>query len=249
MDRAGKRLRPVDLARAAGISTQQVRNYEEAGALPAAPRTPSGYRSYDARHRNALLTYRALVRGYGTDTALAIMRAVHAGDIPQTLTLIDAGHAALHEQRLSLEATQNALEVVAEENPDSSAPGRSGMRIGEVAAYLGIRASALRVWESAGLLAPRREHGTRYRSFDPADIRDARIIHMLRQSGYLLPQIRSVLDGLRHTGNTDALRAAIEQRQKQLIQRSTAMLEGASLLHRYITGEQISGADAGGAGG
>ena len=55
--RAEGRLRPVDLARAGGISTQQVRNYADAGVLPPAPRTPSGYRVFTAEHRRALLTY------------------------------------------------------------------------------------------------------------------------------------------------------------------------------------------------
>ncbi|WP_037676124.1 MerR family DNA-binding transcriptional regulator, partial [Streptomyces afghaniensis] len=39
-----RRLRPVDLARLAGVSTQQIRNYEDAGVLPPAARTESGYR-------------------------------------------------------------------------------------------------------------------------------------------------------------------------------------------------------------
>ncbi|HYH33363.1 MAG TPA: MerR family DNA-binding transcriptional regulator, partial [Pseudonocardia sp.] len=59
-------LRPVDLAREAGISAQQVRNYEAAGILPPAPRTASGYRRYAMEHVDALRTYRALVPGFGT---------------------------------------------------------------------------------------------------------------------------------------------------------------------------------------
>jgi DNA-binding transcriptional MerR regulator len=230
-------LRPIDLARAAGISTQQIRNYADAGILPPTPRTPAGYRRFDARHRQALLTYRALARGYGSDTARAVMQAVHAGDLPAALSLVDAGHAALHEQRRSLQATGEALEAVAEQAPDPSAVPRSGMRIGAVAALLGVRSSALRVWESAGLLAPAREPGTRYRRFGSADIRDARMISMLRQGRYPLPQVQRILDGLRRTGSSDALRAAIAQRRAGLNQRATAMLEGSSHLHHYVTGD------------
>ena len=62
-------LRPVDLARTASISTQQVRNYEAVGILPPAARTASGYRRYRGRHRDALLTYRALAAGHGSATA------------------------------------------------------------------------------------------------------------------------------------------------------------------------------------
>ncbi|GAA3815705.1 MerR family transcriptional regulator [Sphaerisporangium flaviroseum] len=244
MSREEAGLRPIDLARTAGISTQQIRNYADAGILPPAPRSPAGYRRFGVAHRRALLTYRALARGYGWDTARAIMQAVHAGDLPLALTLVDAAHAMLHEQRLSLQATGEALEAVAEETPDASAPPRSGMRIGEVAASLGVRASALRVWESAGLLTPGREPGTGYRRFGSADVRDARMINMLRQGRYPLSQIQPVLDGLRRTGSSDALRAAIAQRREGLHQRATAMLEGAGHLHHYVTGEDQAAGDA-----
>ncbi len=229
-------LRPIDLARMAGISAQQIRNYEEAGILPPAPRTPAGYRTFGAGHRRALLAYRALAKGYGLHTAQAIMRAVHAGDVPGALTLVNAGHAALHEQRLSLQRASDALEAIAGQGADPSAPvPRSGVRIGEVAARLGVRTSALRVWESAGLLTPQREPGTGYRCFGPADVRDARIVATLRQSHYPLPQIRPILDGLRRTGSSDALRAALAQRRAALTQQTAAMLEGSSHLHHYLT--------------
>jgi len=41
-------LRPIDLARATGISVQQVRNYESWGLLPPTSRSKSGYRLYAA---------------------------------------------------------------------------------------------------------------------------------------------------------------------------------------------------------
>ncbi|RCG26884.1 MerR family transcriptional regulator [Sphaerisporangium album] len=230
----GPGLRPVDLARLVGVSTQQIRNYADAGVLPPAPRTPSGYRRFDERHRGALLTYRTLAAGYGWDTARSIMQAVHAGDLPSALALVDAAHAMVHEQRRALQATGEALEAVAVQDPGDPASSRAGMRIGEVAAHLGVRTSALRVWESAGLLAPRREPGTGYRRFGPADVRDARMIIMLRQGRYLFPQIRLVLDGLRRTGGSDALRAAIAQRRAELTGRARAMLEGAGRLNDYL---------------
>jgi DNA-binding transcriptional MerR regulator len=228
-------LRTVDLARAAGISTQQVRNYLDAGVLPPAARTPTGYRTFDLRHRAALLTYRALARGYGPAAAKAIMQAVTDGDVPQALALVDAGHAALHEQRLSLRATGEALEAVAEQRPDAAAVPRSGIRIGELAAHLGVRTSALRVWEAAGLLSPHREPVTRYRRYGAADARDAQMIRMLRQGRYRVPQIRAILDGLRRAGSSEALRAAIAQRHAELTQQARAMLDGASHLHAYLT--------------
>ncbi|MER7014090.1 MerR family transcriptional regulator [Saccharopolyspora sp. NPDC000359] len=221
------KLRPVDLARAAGISTQQVRNYLDAGVLPPARRTESGYRCFHDRHLRALLTYRALVRGFGIHTAQAIMHAVHAGAVPKALELVDAGHAALHEQRRSLDEIGAALEAVADQAP---AP-KADMRIGDLAAHLGVRTSALRVWESEGLLVPERERGTGYRCYRPPDIRDAQVVHMLRQARYPLPQVRQVLTELRRTGSREALRAALAQRRADLTTRARAMLEAASHLH------------------
>jgi DNA-binding transcriptional MerR regulator len=229
---AAEGLRPVDLARLAGVSTQQIRNYADSGILPAVRRTPAGYRRFDAGHRQALLTYRALTRGFGLPVARAVLQAVHAGDVPGGLALVDAAHAGVHAERVSLRAAGAALESVAAESPELP---RSELRIGEVARLLGVRTSALRVWEAAGLLRPARERGTRYRTFGAADVRDARMVQMLRNSGYPLAQIESVLDGLRRTGSTDALRAAIARRHQALATRSAAMLEAAGPLHAYLS--------------
>lgn len=242
-DRPGPRaLRPVDLARMAGVSTQLVRDYADAGILPPTPRTPSGYRRFAPVHGRALLAYRALAQGFGPETARAVMRAVHADDVPEALTLIDAAHAELHAQREALRATGAALQAVASGAPGgATAPQpRTPLTVGEVAARLGVRASALRVWESAGLLAPARERGTGYRSYAAADLRDARMITMLRKAGYSLPAIRPVLDGLRETGSSEALRAALARRRADLTRRSRAMLEGAGLLHGYVA--EVEGA-------
>ncbi|MER6626526.1 MerR family DNA-binding transcriptional regulator, partial [Streptomyces sp. NPDC000931] len=64
LDAPTDRLRPIDLARAAGISTQQVRNHADEGVLPPTGRTASGYRILTDLHRRALLTFRALSAGF-----------------------------------------------------------------------------------------------------------------------------------------------------------------------------------------
>ena len=219
--------RPVDLARLVGVSPQQIRNYLDAGVLPPAPRSETGYRRLDDRHRRALLAYRALAEGHGWNAAGDIMRAVNAGDLPAALALIDAGHADLHQQREALKLTAEALETVVDTEP----PVRAAMRIGELAAHLGVRTSALRVWEDAGLLAPQRDPATGYRTYGPREVRDARIILMLRQGMHRLPQIRPILDDLRRSGSREALRAAIARRRTELDRRARAMLAAAALLN------------------
>src|SRR3954454_16816363 len=233
-------LRPVDLARQAGVSTQLVRNYEAAGILPPAPRSATGYRQYGPEHVSALLTYRALAPGFGAETATEIMRAVHRGDEALAFRLVDAAHAALHEQRLATDAASEALGAVAAEYVDESPISGPSLLVGELGHRLGVRTSAvrpsaLRVWEAAGLLAPTREPGTKYRRYGPEQVRDARIIHMLRQGRYYFEQIRPVLDGLRRTGSTEALRAAIAERRAAHDLQTKAMLYGAAQLHRLLT--------------
>lgn len=236
-DRAG--LRPVDLAREVGVSTQQIRNYADAGILPPTDRTPAGYRRFDARHRAALLAYRSLAKGFGWDTARSIMLAIHAGDVPRALALIDEVHAGLNGRRLALRSTDEALRAVAEDS--GPVPTRGVTRIGEVARRLGLRTSALRVWEDAGLLTPERERVTGYRRYGPDDVRDAQMIHILRQGRHPLAQIRTLLDELRGTGSTQALRAAIEDRRRALTRTAAAMLEGAAVLHDYLSMDSHGG--------
>ncbi|MEU9648310.1 MerR family transcriptional regulator [Streptomyces sp. NPDC048110] len=244
MENGERRLRTVDLARAVGLSTQQVRNYEDAGVLPPAARTEAGYRVFGERHREALLTYRALQPGYGAVAATRIMRAVHDGDVAGALALVDAAHAALHEERAALRTASEALEALGGREA-SAPPARSGdgqpgtpephgLRIGEVAALIGVRTSALRVWEAAGPLVPGREPGTGYRVYGPADVRDARVVRTLRRSHHLFDRIRPVLDDLRRAGSSAALRAAIDTRGHALTARTRAMLAGAAALDAYL---------------
>lgn len=223
--------RAVDLARLAGVSAQQIRNYADAGILPAVPRTGSGHRRFGAEHRRALLAYRALAAGCGPRTAQAIMHAVNDGDLPAALALLDGAHAALHERRRSLAATEEALDAV----DDVPAP-RGVMRVGEVAAHLGIRTSALRTWEAAGLLTPDRERGTGYRRYAPSHVREARMIRMLRQGHYPLPLIREILDDLRRTGGRAALKEAVKGQRETVTRQAAAMLAAAARLQEYLGG-------------
>ncbi|PWV46832.1 MerR family transcriptional regulator [Nocardiopsis sp. L17-MgMaSL7] len=233
MDAPTDRLRPIDLARAAGISTQQVRNHADEGVLPPTSRTDSGYRILTDLHRRALLTFRALSAGFGGATARGVMAAVHEHDLPAALALIDAAHHTLHEQRTALHATGRALAAVAEHAPDAPAAPGGELRIGELAAHLGVRTSTLRVWEDAGLLEPRREHPTGYRLYSPADVREARMVHLLRQVRYPLSDIPPVILELRRSGDSRALHTALGQRADELTQRSRAMLTASALLDDY----------------
>ncbi|MFI9486270.1 MerR family transcriptional regulator [Promicromonospora sp. NPDC052451] len=232
----GVRLRPVDLARGHGLSTQAVRNYEDAGILPAADRTPAGYRVYTPRHARALRAFLALVPGHGHQAAAAILRAVHDGALGEAYRLIDESHALLLEDRRTLRAVEDALRDL-----DGAPPARPIRRtepqdtfIGPLAARLRIRPATLRTWERAGLVRPRRDPQTGYRVYDAAAVRDARLTHQLRRGGYLLEQIVPLIEQVRTAGGLEPLAATLDEWQGRLTARGRALLAGAAALEAYL---------------
>jgi DNA-binding transcriptional MerR regulator len=233
---SGGQLRPVDLARGHGLSTQAVRNYEAAGILPAAGRTPHGYRTYTLLHAQALCAFLALVPGHGHQTATSIMRAVNQGVAEEAFRLIDESHAQLLDDRRTLQAVENALRDL--EPTTASAPdtvsGPGGTFVGPLAGKLGIRPATLRKWERAGLVRPRRDPQTGYRVYDEADVRDARLAHQLRRGGYLLEQIAPLIAQVRAAGGLEPLEAALSDWHGRLSARGRAMLAGAAELDTYL---------------
>ncbi|MFB7830404.1 MerR family transcriptional regulator [Streptomyces sp. NPDC056056] len=243
------RLRPVDLAREHGLSTQAVRNYEEAGALPPAARTPSGYRRYTALHVAALRAFLALLPGHGHRTATAIMRAVNEGAAEEAFRLVDESHALLLDDRRTLRAVENALRDL--EPPTATATTGTGtgsetglggtpvvpgtaLFIGPLAEQLGIRPATLRSWERAGLVRPRRDPLTGYRVYDEADVRDVRLVHQLRRGGHLLEQIAPLISQVRAAGGLAPLEAALGDWRDRLSARGRSLLAGAAALDAYL---------------
>ncbi len=240
MSREGRRLRPVDLARGHGLSTQAVRNYEEAGILPPADRTAAGYRAYTPRHAQALRAFLALVPAHGHATATAIMRAVNEGAVEDALRRLDESHAQLLDDRRTLEAVERALADLTHApaepiSPSAGGHGTDATFIGPLARRLGLRPATLRKWERAGLVRPRRDPKTGYRVYSAADVRDARLAHQLRRGGYLLEQIAPLIEQVRAAGGVEPLRAALDGWRDRLSARGRAMLSAAAELHAYLS--------------
>lgn len=234
----GGEMPPVDLARTAQVTPQAVRNLEAQNVLPAAERTASGYRRYRPTHMSGLHAYRALTRAYGAPTARSIMVAITAGDIATGIAEVDAAHAALHAQREELDDLALALRTIGgEQSHELAAMDR--VSIGELSEMLDVRTSALRVWEVAGLLRSMRDGAHGYREYTEAQVQAARVIHHLRQSGYLFDRIRPILAALNGAGPTEALTAAITECREGLNQRS---LHAARLVHAYL--EVLESAEA-----
>ncbi|MEU9507848.1 TioE family transcriptional regulator [Micromonospora sp. NPDC048170] len=225
----GERLRPVDLARAHGLSTQAIRNYEAAGILPGAERTAHGYRTYTPLHAQALRAFLALIPGHGHQAATSIMQAVNRGATEDALRLVDESHAQLLDDRRTLQAVEAALRDL-----DPVPRERGDTFVGPLARRLDIRPATLRKWERAGLVQPRRDPHTDYRVYRAADVRDALLVHQLRRGGYRLEQIAPLIAQVRSAGGVAPVESMLRDWQARLAARSRAMLTGAAALDAYL---------------
>ncbi|AQA24829.1 merR HTH regulatory family protein [Rhodococcus sp. MTM3W5.2] len=229
-------LRPFDLAREHGISTQAVRNYERDGFIPPADRTPSGYRVYTEIHAAALRAYLALLPAYGHAVGGQIMTALHHGELDDALMIIDRGHAQSLRDRDTLDSVRNAVHhLTADSGPATDPSNDADTRtIGELAHHLRVTPATLRNWEGAGILAPTRDPATGYRHYRAIDVRDAELAHLLRRGGYPLDRIAAVVQQVRSAGGTDALAATLGDWQRRLTAQGLAMLDAAGELGRYM---------------
>jgi DNA-binding transcriptional MerR regulator len=224
--------RPVDLARPHGLSAQAVRNYEQAGMIPPAARTASGYRVYTDDHAGALGAYVALVAGYGYRAAGDIMRAVLRDDLPVALALLDTAHVQLQHDRETVERVASAAVVLTSGPPPAQGPDEP-VSIGVLAHRLGVTPATLRKWERAGILAPARSRTAR--AYSPDDVRDAELAHLLRRGGYLLDRIAAVIGEVHAAGGPGPLAASIGQWRDRITARGRAMLTGSARLAAYLS--------------
>lgn len=223
-------LRPVDLARAAGVAVQTVRRYEAMGLLPPAARGPRGYRHYGARHLHALQAARVMIAGYGgVPPTLSILGAVHRGDLAAAIAAVDACHAELDRQRREVEALIGALRVAT----PAGAVQRFPLQIGAAARLVGVRISTVRFWESVGLLQPRRDPASRYRRYDAAEFRHLQLVALLRAAGYDVAAIQTILAELA-AGSPERALAAAEQRLTDLTATSRRGIAATAAFWEYV---------------
>ena len=228
-------MRTVDLARAVGLSTQLVRDYEARGFLPPVERSEAGYRLYTERHLEALRTVRTMISaGYRRQQALELMHAVHDGDLDTALALVDAHHAELDRMRRQVEQTLDAIRTSIDGLAVPAGERRSGrLRIGEAARAVGVRPSALRFWEQQGLLQPERDSRSGYRLYDRRQLRRLEVVVLLRGVNYDFEAIRSVLDELA-VGKPEPTLKAVEKRREEISASSYACITATAAVWSYI---------------
>lgn len=187
-------LRPLDLARSAGLTAQTIRRYESAGALPPATRTDGGQRRYGEEHVAALAAFRRLREGFGGQLAVEAMRAVHRGDTAAAFATADRRHADLHAARTRFRQSLEGLRSLG--SLDGVPRSRKPLHIGEAARIAGAAPSALRFWEQLGLIEAQRNPVSGYREYDQRQLRRAAVTSLLRHAGHPFETVTQVLEQL-----------------------------------------------------
>ncbi|MCK6066212.1 MULTISPECIES: MerR family transcriptional regulator [Microbacterium] len=220
-------------ARLVGYSTQQVRDLERLGVLPAAERTPNGYRRYQERHILALRAYRALATAIGPVPARQMMPTLVQGTLDAAAEKIDDLHALLARSRDHIREASRGLQAVLTDTTHVF-DDHDSMTISELAEALGVRASALRHWEHEGLVNPDRVSRSQTRRYNARAITEARIVAALRSGGHRIPPIARVLDQLRQHGLTAEAQALLDERLTVLSRRSVVLLGASGDLHALL---------------
>jgi DNA-binding transcriptional MerR regulator len=241
-----ERLRPIDLARATGVSTQTVRMYEQYGFLPSAERSATGYRRYTSRHLQAMCVARLAVSGFGWEQARRIMSCLHTGQGGRALSLVDACHADLYAQRTESERIVDAL-VSITQGPQFTHQAQTGrnfhiLGIGEAARKVGVRTSTLRYWEAQGVLRPARDPRTGRRTFGEAELARVELVALLRRAGYGLAAVAELAPALENQlPSVERLRAAAYTRLRQLDNASQRCSRATAAVWDYLKGLGLNG--------
>ncbi len=226
------------VAAASGYSVQQVRNLEALGVIPAAERTPAGYRRFSAVHVRDLEAYRDLAVAVGPVVARRVMRDLRALPVEDATALVGSLHAGLAAEREQALAARRALVAVSGEVvTDAPADDADTMTITELADALGVRASTLRFWEREGLVAPERiaTRAGAARRYPVTAIQEARIAVALRAAGYRIPEVREAIGAVRELGDTARSLEALDARVTTIAQRVLALLRAGAVLAEIVS--------------
>ncbi|WP_305091404.1 MerR family transcriptional regulator [Prescottella sp. R16] len=236
------------VAAATGYSVQQIRDLEALGVLAAARRGSNGYRRFSPQHVRDLHTYRDLVDAVGPVAARRTLVDVRALPDDAAAALVCSLHSGLERERARTLAARAALDAIRTEvSTDAPAVAGDDMSVGELSDALGVRASTLRFWESAGLLTPERTTTATgsVRRYPLPVIRDARIVAALRAAGYPIPAVRTIVTDLRELGDLETSRAVLDARIVEIGRRMLALLRAGAVLAAIVAERSGSVAAAG----
>jgi DNA-binding transcriptional MerR regulator len=210
--RSRKYLRTSDLARSAGIHPNTVRLYEQWGLIPAAERSPSGYRCFTRYHLECLHLARIAYsgefpgRGLRRSATQVLLKAAN-GDLGGALELAYRHKALVQAEQAQAEVAVALLERWAQGTALDIT--KEALQIGQVARLLGVSVDMLRNWERNGLITVQRDPHNGFRRYSRLEIGRLRVIRMLSHAGYSLMAILRMITRL-DTGQAGDLRQELD---------------------------------------
>lgn len=230
-------LRPVDLARAVGLSTQAVRNYEEDRILPPAARSENGYRRYTRVHLAALEAFVVLAGATSHSSARGVMRAINDDRVDDALEIIDGEHSQLLKDRQTVRTIRSTLADIDSQTLERS-PRVQDFTIGDLAQRIGVTSTTLRGWEEFGILNPARQAATGHRVYTREDVRDAELAYLLRRGKRPLSDIAFIIREIRTAGSATALGEAAAQWACRVNEKGRMLVDASAKLSLYLASRE-----------
>ena len=185
-----------EIAKILQVHPNTVRWYDDAGLIPPARRTKSGYRKFDDNHLTQLRVLRVIYGGKYSNkkirnSAFAVLDALR--DVGKS----DAIHKA-EEYRAFLKkeyaSAHKAVAVLHKWMTGSYAyPSGALYNRTEAAKHIGVTVEVLRNWERNGLIFAPRMGKKNEQVYGETEIMRMRLIYMLRQNNYSIAAIHSSL--------------------------------------------------------
>ncbi|MFE6076894.1 MerR family transcriptional regulator [Paenibacillus sp. NPDC057886] len=184
---------PGQIATRLDVSTTTLRRYEKEELIPDVPRTSSNHRYYTPIHLQAFITIRSLLKGYEIPVVYEVMRKVKQGDTIDALWLMNH---QLYNSQLEKQRVEDIWKMVQQVDfaNDPKVGTMEAMTIGKAAEAAGVNTSAIRHWETEGLICSERDPNNGYRMYTRAELRKILVISSLRKSIYYIEHIKELLN-------------------------------------------------------
>lgn len=186
---------PKQIAEALEISSTTLRRYEDLNLLPDVPRTKSQHRLYKRVHYQAFITIRAMLRGYDYSVVYEAMRKIKIGEVAEALWLVNHQQYLLQIEKQRVDEILNLVK-----NADfyfyKNIKIQDYMAIGTVAKIAGVNTSAIRHWESEGLVQSERNPENGYRMYSKHELKKVLVISSLRKTIYFIDPMKKLLNEL-----------------------------------------------------
>ena len=178
--------RTAEVAKMMGIHPNTVRFYEKWGLITKPVREENGYRVFTDLHLYQIQVVRLgfeieILQNGLRKKIVDMIKTCAKGDVDGALRQTEEYLTQLEKERM---AAEEAIRIVQDILQGDVHDNQLCMKRKEVSMYLDISVDALRNWEMNGLLTIKRKQNG-YRIYTDADIRQLKIIRVLRCANYL----------------------------------------------------------------